>query len=88
MSSYCASGKFPQGLKPALQFRPVAARLKSCPDTSCLFQRVLPQGLKARVFVAFNMYGLKPVPFMLKPIRFMLKSGLFTMRNESRVSDE
>src|ERR1035441_6742756 len=47
---YCAGragASFVQGLKPLLEFRAFAARLKSCPDTSCFSKGFLAQTLKS-----------------------------------------
>jgi len=37
----------PQGLKPSVCCVPLTARLKPCPDTSCLFRGVLPLPVKS-----------------------------------------
>jgi inner membrane protein len=43
---------FPQGLKPGVGSTRFSARLKSCPDTSCLGEGLLQQSLKPRSFKA------------------------------------
>jgi len=64
----------PQGLKPSFRLQPCAARLKSCPDTSCNFdwafpeiakscpdaKRFLNSGLKKLVLAATMVFVLAP----------------------------
>jgi probable rRNA maturation factor len=52
-----------QGLKPVASFVPLAARLKSCPDTSCHSEEVFPQPVKPNIPVAGVTARLKSSPF-------------------------
>src|ERR1035441_10447494 len=53
----------PQGLKPNICFGALTARLKSCPDTSCNPECVLPQPVKPEDSIAIPAARLKPRPF-------------------------
>ena len=64
---------FPQGLKPALLFIALAARLKSSPDTSRRRERILPQCTHpcpgTSTFRQTHVYCTRRSPLTTRPIR-------------------